>query len=117
MDQNISPDHPPTPEQNEEPQQTPPPPPPVFAKHQQPKGEIENAELTRKSKPRGKKSKDSGESGKGNTVRQLSRLDRVLWNIQLTFPEAKAVVLPRLYSDHNPVLFIYEVGSPPDRNI
>nr|GMC87561.1 LINE-type retrotransposon LIb DNA [Ipomoea batatas]GME12087.1 LINE-type retrotransposon LIb DNA [Ipomoea batatas] len=182
-------------------------------------GEIENAELTRKSKPRGKKSKDSGESGKGksstlpspsqtsrppplpkqtekpsgnchssdsngrnhggpqmvvrnksrgssrgdsmnhhsapltnvwfgnvqtndlfqfgesqaipfassptnhhtfdvgNTVRQLSRLDRVLWNIQLTFPEAKAVVLPRLYSDHNPVLFIYEVGSPPDRYI
>lgn len=55
----------------------------------------------------------------GNRVIQMRRLDKVLWNMnaQLAFPEAKVVNLPRLHSDHNPVLFIDEAGSPPERHI
>lgn len=55
----------------------------------------------------------------GNRVVQMRRLDRVLWNVnsQHVFPEAKVVVLPRLCSDHSPILFIDEAGSPLDRSL
>nr|AIK35195.1 LINE-type retrotransposon LIb DNA [Ipomoea batatas] len=55
----------------------------------------------------------------GNRVVQMRKLDRVFWNMeaQLTFPEAKIVVLPRLYSDHNPIMFIEEAGRPPERSV
>nr|BAE79385.1 unnamed protein product [Ipomoea batatas] len=55
----------------------------------------------------------------GNRVVQRRRLDRVLWNVsaQLTFPEAKVSVLPRLCSDHNPILFLDEAGNPPVRSL
>ncbi|XP_019162696.1 PREDICTED: uncharacterized protein LOC109159124 [Ipomoea nil] len=55
----------------------------------------------------------------GNRVTQMRRIDRVLWNMdaQLAFPEAKVVILPRLHSDHNPILFMDAAGSPPDRNL
>ncbi|XP_031120628.1 uncharacterized protein LOC116023758 [Ipomoea triloba] len=54
----------------------------------------------------------------GNRVIQMRRLDRLFWNIeaQLAFPEAKLLVLPRLYSDHNPILFVEEAGQPPNRS-
>ncbi|XP_019198971.1 PREDICTED: uncharacterized protein LOC109192724 [Ipomoea nil] len=54
----------------------------------------------------------------GGRVTQMRKLDRVLWNMeaQMLFPEAKAVVLARLHSDHHPVLFIDEAGNPPDRS-
>ncbi|XP_031097030.1 uncharacterized protein LOC116001285 [Ipomoea triloba] len=55
----------------------------------------------------------------GDRVIQRRRLDRVLWNMraQLIFPEAKVAVLPRLCSDHNPILFVEEAGRPPDRSL
>ncbi|XP_031120933.1 uncharacterized protein LOC116024172 [Ipomoea triloba] len=55
----------------------------------------------------------------GNQVTQMRRLDRVLWNMnaQLAFPEAKVAVLPRLHSDHSPIMFIEEAGSPPERSL
>ncbi|XP_031111750.1 uncharacterized protein LOC116015713 [Ipomoea triloba] len=55
----------------------------------------------------------------GNRVTQMRRLDRVLWNInaQIEFLEAKVVILPRVCSNHNPVLFIEKAGSPPNRDI
>ena len=45
------------------------------------------------------------------------RLDRVLWNTEamLFFPEAKVVNLPRLCSDHNPILFCTEMLQPPPK--
>ncbi|XP_031108411.1 uncharacterized protein LOC116012876 [Ipomoea triloba] len=54
----------------------------------------------------------------GNKITQLRRLDRIFWivRVQMAFPECKAATLPRVYSDHNPVLFIDEAGSPPDIN-
>ncbi|XP_031127486.1 uncharacterized protein LOC116029577 [Ipomoea triloba] len=54
----------------------------------------------------------------GNRVTQMRRLDRVLWNVeaQLAFPKGKTVVLPRLSSDHNPLLFIDVAGTPPNNN-
>ncbi|XP_031101801.1 uncharacterized protein LOC116005700 [Ipomoea triloba] len=55
----------------------------------------------------------------GNRVIQMRRLDRLFWNIeaQVAFPEAKVLVLPRLYSDHNPILFVEEAGQPPNRDL
>lgn len=55
----------------------------------------------------------------GNRIRQMRRLDRVFWNVQaqLAFLEAKVAVLLRLYSDHNPILFIEEADNPPDRSL
>ncbi|XP_031120447.1 uncharacterized protein LOC116023586 [Ipomoea triloba] len=54
----------------------------------------------------------------GNRVIQMRKLDRALFNIraQLDFPKAKVMVLPRLFSDHNPIMFIDEAGNPPSRN-
>ncbi|XP_019155168.1 PREDICTED: uncharacterized protein LOC109152041 [Ipomoea nil] len=55
----------------------------------------------------------------GNRVTQLRLLDRVLWNMtaQLSFPEAKVVTLPRLHSDHNPLMFKDSAGDPPNREL
>lgn len=46
----------------------------------------------------------------------MRRLDKLLWNLeaQVAFPEGKTVVLPRLCSDHNPILFIDVAGNPPN---
>ncbi|XP_019168955.1 PREDICTED: uncharacterized protein LOC109164864 [Ipomoea nil] len=54
----------------------------------------------------------------GNRVVQMRKLDRVLWNMsaQARFPEGKSIVLPRLHSDHHPVLFLDVAGNPPDRD-
>ncbi|XP_019176193.1 PREDICTED: uncharacterized protein LOC109171598 [Ipomoea nil] len=54
----------------------------------------------------------------GNRVVQLRRLDRMLWNIeaQLAFLEGNVLVLPRVHSNHNPIMFIDQVGRPPDQN-
>ncbi|XP_031096869.1 uncharacterized protein LOC116001112 [Ipomoea triloba] len=55
----------------------------------------------------------------GNRITQMRRLDRTLWNTaaQLAFPEGKTVVLPRLCSDHNPVLFMDVAGIPSNQNV
>lgn len=55
----------------------------------------------------------------GSRVVQSRRLDRLLWNMeaQLAFPEAKVFVLPRLYSDYNPIMVVEEAGPPPDRSV
>ncbi|XP_031091044.1 uncharacterized protein LOC115996040 [Ipomoea triloba] len=55
----------------------------------------------------------------GIRIIQMRRLDRTFWNInaQVAFPEAKIVNLPRLHSDHNPVMFISEAGIPPERHL
>ncbi|XP_019150780.1 PREDICTED: uncharacterized protein LOC109147628 [Ipomoea nil] len=55
----------------------------------------------------------------GNRVVLMRRLDRVLWNVkaQQAFPEGKNLVLPRFHSDHNPLMFIDQVGNPPARNL
>lgn len=55
----------------------------------------------------------------GNRMIQMRKLDRALWNIeaQVAFPEAKIMVLSRLCSDHNPIMFLDEAGNPPDRNL
>lgn len=52
----------------------------------------------------------------GRTIARR-RLDRVLWNMeaQLNLPEAKALVLPRVYSDHNPIMFMSSTGEAPPR--
>ncbi|XVF09026.1 hypothetical protein REPUB_Repub07fG0055100 [Reevesia pubescens] len=52
----------------------------------------------------------------GRVVLQ-ERLDRILWNIEAMrfFPEAKVYNLPRMCSDHNPILFCSEIGQPPSR--
>ncbi|XP_019163505.1 PREDICTED: uncharacterized protein LOC109159849 [Ipomoea nil] len=57
-----------------------------------------------------------GEQWGSNRVVQLRRLDRVLWNLnaQHSFPEGKIMVLPRLHSDHNPIMFVEQAGRPPD---
>ncbi|XP_031108586.1 uncharacterized protein LOC116013065 [Ipomoea triloba] len=54
----------------------------------------------------------------GNRVFQMRRLDQMLWNVaaQLEFPEGKVVVLPRHFSDHNPIFFIEEAGRLPHIN-
>ncbi|XP_019162202.1 PREDICTED: uncharacterized protein LOC109158760 [Ipomoea nil] len=55
----------------------------------------------------------------GGRVIQMRRLDRVLWNLsaQHAFPESKVRVLPRLHSDHSPILFIGHAGRPPDKHL
>lgn len=41
----------------------------------------------------------------------------MLWNVeaQLDLPEAKALVLPRVHSDHNPIMFMSIAGDIPSR--
>lgn len=54
----------------------------------------------------------------GGRTTTWRRLDSVLWNMeaQLDIPKDKALVLPRVYSDHNPILFMDSVGDAPPRN-
>ncbi|XP_031116504.1 uncharacterized protein LOC116020161 [Ipomoea triloba] len=54
-----------------------------------------------------------------NRVIQMRRFDRVLRNVdaQLAFPERKVLVLPRLCSDHNLMVFMDVAGTHPNNNL
>ncbi|XP_019179618.1 PREDICTED: uncharacterized protein LOC109174845 [Ipomoea nil] len=53
----------------------------------------------------------------GDRITLRRKLDRVFWNMdaQLLFPEGKAHILPCTHSDHHPIQFASNAGSPPDR--